>query len=54
MKYLFPPFQQMSFSKLVPLLKNGMTFKEGKTPDSRKESKFVILISAILCDILAW
>ena len=49
-----PPIQQMRFSKLVSLSKNGMTFKEGKTPDSRKESNFVILIVDILCDILAW
>ena len=54
MKYLFSPFQQMRFSKLVSLLKNGMTFKEGKTSDSRKESNFVSLTPAILCDILAW
>ena len=35
-------------------LKNGMTFKEGKTQDAKTRSNFLILIIAVLCDSLSW
>ena len=40
-KTIFRFFHQiMRFSKLVRPLKNGMTFKEGNTPDVRKGYNF--------------